>query len=321
MYRMATNENMVDYEYIGNLGLSLAIFAVENGQGIVGKVVMELPSDDIFTIFGIYRDDELHLDVDTMEIHAGDRICAPGTLEGLTRLNEIIGVVDIAREFVILGGSIVGRNLARLLSNDPKKRYVKIIDRSPETCRELSKILTGVVVINGDFTEPDVQTAENVFKVDCTISTSRLDDTNLLMCMSAQKFNARKIVSRYFKKEYEDIFTFTGLESIVGYYKIVSNEITKCTISDEMAIVRMRSHNELFFNHSVEHGSKLLDRYYGDIPLPEGIRIVAVVRDGEVIYPRLDTLFRDGDSAIVFTNLTREEDLARVFGRNIVAEL
>lgn len=321
MYRLAILENAVDYEYINHLRLSVAIFAVESEHRIVGSIVMNLPNNGNFSVFGIYRDDSLLLDVDTMEIHPGDRVCVIGDYEGISEFNQIVGVDDVAKEFVILGGSVVGKNLAKFLSTDPVKRYVKIIDKDPETCHELARTLSGIIVINADFTEPGVQSDENVFKSDCMFSTSRLDDTNLLMCMSAQKYNARKIVSRYFKKEYKDIFTYTGLESIIGYYKIVSSEITKCTISDEMAILRLKDYNELFFIHRIDTESKLLNKYYGDIAIPEGVRLVAIRRDDEIIYPRMDTPLLEGDSIIVFTNLTKESTLARVFGKNVVSEM
>ena len=92
-----------------------------------------------------------------------------------------------------------------------------------------------------------------------------------------------------------------------------------------MVILRMRSHNEVFFNHTVDKDSKLLNRYYGDLHIPEGIRIVAIIReDGNEtvkIYPRMDTRICEGDRIVVFTNLTKESDLARVFGKNVAVEL
>jgi trk system potassium uptake protein TrkA len=317
MYRLATLENAVDFEEIESLGLSIAIFAVEKWHEIVGKIVMDIDTSSGFAIFGVYRDDSLILEVDSLEVHPGDRVCVIGTAEGLEDFNRIVGVEEESREFTILGGSVVGMILAKLLSEDAVRRYVKILEKNHERCVELSKYLNGVSIVNADYTEPEVQTQENVFKSDCTISTSHQDDTNLLMCMSAQKFNARKIVSRYFKKEYQDIFTFTGLESIIGYHKIVSNEITKCTISDEMAIIRLKNHNELFFKHTVNKNSKLLDVYNGDIRMDPGIRIVAYRRDGMLKFPRLDVRFQEGDEIIVFTNVTRQSDLIKVFGKNL----
>jgi len=317
MYHLATLENAVDFEDIESLGLSIAIFAVEKWHDIVGKIVMDIDSSAGFAIFGVYRDDSLYLEVDSMEVHPGDRVCVIGTLDGLEEFNRIIGIEEESREFTILGGSVVGMILAKLLAGDSVRRYVKILEKNHERCVELSKNLEGVSIVNADYTEPEVQTQENVFKSDCTISTSHQDDTNLLMCMSAQKFNARKIVSRYFKKEYQDIFTFTGLESIIGYHKIVSNEITKCTVSDEMAIIRLKNHNELFFKHTVNSGSKLLNVRNGDIKMPPSIRIVALRRDGELCFPRQDVKFTEGDEVIVFTNVTKESELIKVFGKNL----
>lgn len=320
MYRLAVLENAIDYEFIGNLDLHLATFAVEKWHPIVGSIVMNIPHMDQCTVFGVYRDDILMMDVDTIEIHPGDRICALGTLKGLEALNETVGVEEVSREFTILGGSVVGQILARKLSEDPLKRYIKIIDKDGQRCVELSRNLNGVKVIQADYTEPEVQIQENVFKSDCTISTSRLDDTNLLMCMSAQKYNAHRIISRYFKKEYEDIFKFTGLESIIGYHKIVSNEITKYTVSDEMAIIRLHNQNELFFKHSVDQASKIKDCYLGDLRLPSRIRIVSVLRDGQFLFPQLDTRFVEGDTVIVFTDVAKQSELAKVFGNKVSSE-
>ena len=317
MYRLATLENAVDFEEVESLGLCIAIFAIEKWHEVVGQIVMDIDSSSGFAIFGVYRDDSLILEVDSLEIHPGDRVCVIGIPEGLEEFNRIVGVEEENREFTILGGSILGMILAKLLSEDSVRRYVKIIEKNHERCVELSKNLNGVSIVNADYTEPEVQMQENVFKSDCTISTSHQDDTNLLMCMSAQKFNARKIVSRYFKKEYQDIFTFTGLESIIGYHKIVSNEITKCTISDEMAIIRLKNHNELFFKHTVTPQSKLLNVRNGDIRMPPGIRIVALRRTGVLSFPRLDERFQEGDEIIVFTNVTKESELFKVFGKNL----
>ena len=318
MFKLSTLENAVSYEFIDKLGVCVAIYDVRPTHQIVGKVVMSLDPPEGCTVFAIYRDDELYLNVDTMEIHVGDKLCVFGRGEGVDMFNTVIGITDPAREFMILGGSIVGMNLARMLKEYQRNSTVHIIERRADVCMYLNKVMSGVDVVNSDFTDPDVQMAENIFRCDCTISTTHQDDTNLLMCMTAQKYNARKIITSYFKKEYEDIFRYTGLETIIGYYKIVSNEITKFTISDETALLRLKKDNELFFTHTVREGSKLDGSYLGDLMIPEGIRIVAVKRGDELLFPQIDTKFVQGDVVIVFTNLTNESDLARVFGKRVL---
>ena len=319
MYKLCVLENAVDYENMSQMGVAVAMFAVEPQHEVVGKVVMHLHIPPGCTVFAIYRDDAVHTEVETMEIHPGDKICVFGTEKAISDFNLLMGVEYPARNFAILGGSIVGRNLGRMLAAD--KLNVKIIDKDESKCRDMARTLTGVAIACADFIDPDVQNNENIFHTDALISTSHADDTNLLMCMNAMRHNSRKIITRYFTQEYEDIFQYTGIDTIIGYYRIITNEITKSTISDEMAMMTARNPNEFYFVHVVDKQSKLMDRYYGDLNIPDGVRIVAVKRGTDIIYPRLDSRFLDGDSVIVFTSYSHRKDLIRVFGKSSVPEV
>ena len=319
MFMLCVIENAIDYERIPALGASVAIFSVAPEHEILGKVTMHLQIPEDCTVFAIYRDDTLYTETDTMEIHVGDHIFVFGSDEAISSFNALMGVEFPARNFVILGGSIVGRHVARMLAAD--RRTVKIVDRDEALCKELVKSLTGVAIACADFTDPDVQVNESIFRADATIATSHGDDTNLLMSMTAQRNNARKVITRYFTKEYEDIFRYTGIETIIGYYRIVSNEITKCTISDETAIMKAREEDEVFFLHKVNERSPLRDRYLGDIHVPSGVRMVAVRRGEEMVYPRLYTKLVDGDEIVVFTSHVRRSDISKLFGKSASPEV
>lgn len=321
MYKMCVLENAVDYEYMvdDDLHIAVGIFTVKPQHEIVGKTVMHLPIPAGCTVFAIYRDDAVHTETEIMEIHTGDKVCVFGTDEALQGFNELMGVEYPAKNFVILGGSIVGRNLARLLAAD--RLNVKIIDRDEGLCRDMARTLSGVAIACADFIDPDIQNNENIFRADTIITTTHADDTNLLMCMTAQRHNARKFITRYFTKEYEDIFQYTGIDTIIGFYRIVSNEITKSTISDETALMTARDQGEFYFVHVVDDQSKLLDRYLGDLMVPEGVRIVAVKRGDSMVYPRLDNKFQRDDHVIVFTSFSHRSDLIRVFGKSSIPEV
>ena len=319
MYKLCVLENAVDFEYMANMGVAVAMFTVDVHHEIIGKVVMHLPIPPGCTVFAIYRDDVVHTETETMEIHQGDRICVFGTDKAISEFNQMMGVEYPARNFAILGGSIVGRNLARMLAAD--KLNVKIVDKDENKCRDMARTLSGVAIACADFIDPEVQNNENIFRTDALISTSHADDTNLLMCMNAMRHNSRKVITRYFTKEYEDIFQYTGIETIIGYYRIITNEITKSTISDETAIMTARDQDEFYFVHMVDQQSKLLDRYLGDMMVPEGVRIVAVKRGDGIVYPRLDTRFQKDDAVIVFTSFSKRTDLIRVFGKSSIPEV
>ncbi len=319
MYRLCILENAIDYESVQGLGVSVATFSVKMEHEIVGKVMMHLDIPDGCTVFAIYRDNILHTDTDTLELHAGDHICVFGTDTALEEFNRLMGVEYPAKKFVILGGTIVGRNVARMLAAD--KKIVKIVDKDEAVCRDMAKNLTGVAISCADFTDPEVQINENIFTCDALMTTSHADDTNLLMSMTAQRHNAQKVITRYFTKEYEDIFEYTGIETIMGYYRIVSNEITKCIISDETALMKPRRQDSMFFICDVDSSSPLKDVYLGDLNIPDGISFIALKRKESLIYPRLDTKISEGDSIIIFTSIYCIQDLSRIIGKSSVPEV
>ncbi len=59
-----------------------------------------------------------------------------------------------ARNFVVLSGSIVSKNLARLLAAD--RMSVKIINKDEALCREMTKSLSGMSIICVDFIDFNV---------------------------------------------------------------------------------------------------------------------------------------------------------------------
>ena len=321
MYKLCVLENVIEYDAIDEMNACIAVFKVEPDHQIRGRVVMQLPMPRDCTVFAIYRDGEMHTSPETMEIHGGDILCVFGSDQAMEEFNDLVGVDDVGREFCVLGGSVVGMNLAKMLSEDPKKRYIKIVERDPERCRNLSRELSGVAVINSDYTDPDVQFDENLFKSDATVSTSSRDETNLLVCMSAKRHNARKVIARYFMREYEDIFRYTDLLTIIGCDRIISNEVVKCILPEETTIARMQFTDGLIFTHAIDGSSKLDGRFVGDLNMPEGLRIVAIRRGDSILFPLLDTKLLEGDTAVVFSNGKRESEIAKVLGKRPLPEM
>ena len=141
---------------------------------------------------------------------------------------------------------------------------------------------------------------ENVGRADVLISVTNSDEKNLLACMASLKFGTGKIISRYLTKQYGEIFKYTGIETIFGYHLAIANEITKGLISDEDAILRMKHDEEYFFSVVTDSHSPLLGKSYGNLSLPEGVRLVTVIRNECTVFPRYETVFEEGDRVLVY---------------------
>ena len=316
MAELALLENAVDYESIESMGMGLAFFEVTNDhKDIVGKVVINLKTPEDCTVVSIYRGDEVILDSETTEIHAGDRLCVLGSPESIREFNEMMGVVREASEFIIIGGGVAGHQTAKMLES--RKRYVKLFEADPVKCAMLARELNNVIIVNGSGVDPHLLKSENVGRADVLIAITSVDETNLLACLMGMKLGTSKVISRYSMVEYEDIFDFTGIKTTVGTHRIVANEITKMLVSNEKSILKMKGEGELFFSVTIAPKSKLCDQHMGDVHFPEGARATCIIRGNTTIYPRMDTQLVSGDRLLMFTYKVNIGKLERLFGTPI----
>ncbi|MGE4576958.1 MAG: NAD-binding protein [Candidatus Methanomethylophilaceae archaeon] len=317
IFKLATLENVVDYETIKSLGLAIATFRVSGSQSIVGNIVLNLDIPAECNIVCIYRGDDVIIDVETAEIRPEDRISVIGSERGMEAFNAMIGVEEEALEFVILGAGVVGMNVAKALSKMDKKVYVKIIEEDTDLCRDAARTLTDAIVVNSDSLDPHILMTENVGRADVLISVTDADEKNLLACMASLKFGTRKVISRYLTREYKDIFRFTGIETIIGYHLIIANEITKGLISDEDSILKMKHEGEYFFSVKIDEKSPLFNHFFGDLDIPDGVRFTAVLRNGRILYPKYDTNFKENDKVLIYAYMSKMSAVKKLLGKNM----
>lgn len=318
---LAVLENAVTYDRVANMGIDLATFRIDANNDLIGKVVLDIDIPQDCNIIAIYRGDSVILDNETVEIHSGDRIRVLGSPESMIAFNKLIGIEKEAKEFVILGASVIGVEVAKRLSQSNRRRIIKIIESSESLSRTAARELDGISIINADFIDLAVLRSENVQRADVIITVSSMDERNLLACMAGLRFGNRKIISKYSNREYEEIFRYTGIESIVGYHRVIYNEVTKNLIFDESAIMAIDRDDEYFFSVTLDERSVLSGNRLGDINIPEGIRIAAVQRNGRMIYPQMNTMFRTGDKVLLFTHMVNPVKLSGLFGHYSPVEL
>ena len=310
---IAQIENAVDYDDLGKVDLVIVTFLVTKAHtNIIGKIVINLPVPDGCKIVTIHRGEEVIINNETTELHAGDGICVIGDHESIKKFNKMMGYEREAKEVAILGGGTIGSQAAKMLED---KMYVKIIETNYEKSRKLAREFSSALVINASAVDPHTLRAENVGRADVVVSATDSDEMNLLASLMAMEMGARKVVSRYTKKEYKDVFKFTGIQVAIGYHLEIANEITKTMISDDRSILKMKQNGEAFFSAHVEETTA--NKRIGDIRLPDGAKILCIIREGEKIYPRLDTKMALGDTLLMFAFRSNMSKLRKMFEINV----
>lgn len=317
MINVVLLENAVNYESLEFGKYVLTTFRIERGHDIVGRTVMNTKLPDDCTIVSIYRENSVITRVSTTEIHADDRIVLLGTKEATEEFNSLVGIKKEAREFVILGAGHQGLAIAKKIADSNKNTFVKILDDNVDRCREAAKQLRKAIVVKGNIVDPQFLRSENVERADALISVTDVDERNLLACMTAMRFGINKIVSRYSIEEYEDIFKYAGIESVVGYHKIIQNEVTKTLMTTpNYSVHLMEQPRDYFISFKIDSSSPLMNKRFGDVVVPKDINICAIIRDEKMIYPDLLTEFGNGDWVLLFAHEPDNIQLSRLLGKN-----
>ena len=316
---LAILENAIGYDYIDSLDMVMATFLVTKGNNVVGKTILEIQDiPEMLSIVSIYRGEDVYTEVETFELHVDDRICVLGTSDDIKKFNKILGIVRDANEFVILGATAIGVNTAIGLEK-AGKRNIRIIETDPKKCSDTLNKLDYSHIMNGNTTDPHLLSSENVGRADVLMVLDTTDEVNLLASLMGRNYGSKKIISEFSMPDYESIFKLAGIQSSIGFYRIIANDITKKLISDEEALVQMRYSNELFFSLTLNEKSPAIGKKFGDIKLPQGCRITHVIRDGECSVPRMDTEFRSNDKILLFSYMIKLDRIQKIFKATISA--
>lgn len=315
----AIMESLVSFMRTGVGDLCLATFRIDPGSAIVGKTVMALHMPEGCAVVYIVRRDETILQTATAEIGAGDRVVTLGTQAAVEEFNRIVGSGREAKEFAILGASQLARSVAKAIDAFPGKQYIRIADDDLDACREASREIKDAIVVNGSTIDPVFLRSESIDKSDVIVCLPGTDERNLLASMTSMRFGVRKIITNYSTDDYEAIFKFAGIESVFGYHRVIINEVSKILADfsgDEgEGVITMDDPRDHFFGFRVGRDSPICGEFLGDLVLPEGMSIPALVRGSRVVLTGMGTKFEDRDLALVCTHMIDDYRLATALGK------
>jgi len=313
--RIAMMENAVGCESIPSLGIELAMFRV---AGKNDKVIMvplrELMLPDDCKILIIHRGKQVIVPSGNDVMMKGDEVTVVGKEGAIEEFNRMLGIVREPRDVVIVGGGIVGEHLASMLE---KRLSVKLIEKDEDRCRILAKKLNRTVIINDNGSDPSVLRNENVSMADVLICATENEEENLLASLIGKHLGVSKVISRYSKREYEEIFNMTGIDAAVGYYHVVANEIIKETVHNYEVMLLLEKFSEEFFDLKVMPGCRIIGKKISEIDMPKMSSIALVVKDKKAIIPTSETIIDEGDKVFIYAMQSAIAKLEWMFKANI----
>ena len=205
------------------------------------------------------------------------------------------------RRIMIAGGGNIGRRLAINLEQDYQ---VKLIDYNRNTTRRLSEELEKTIVLHGDVSDEALLREENIDSVDVFCALTNDDEANIMSSLLAKRMGANKVMALINRTAYVDLVESGDIDLAISPQQATIGSLLAHIRQGDVAMVHSLRKGAAEALETVAHGdhgsSRVVDRKIEEIPLPEGVNIGAIVRNGQVIISHHDTIIRENDHVILF---------------------
>lgn len=225
---------------------------------------------------------------------------------------------DAKGNAIIVGGGRVAQNLAELLNEDTTVKNVTIIEKNREQALMAAERLPHTNVIYGDALDEQILQEAGINENDSLIAVSNNDETNIFASLIAKKMGAHRSIAIATSGIYDKISDSFNIDTIIR-----PSEITTSSILRYIRLGRIYAsyslHNgfaEILEAEILEMsplaGNSLRDKR-GNGDMIAG----AIIRDGAVIVPRGDTVFKVGDKVIFIASKNTVRRAEKLFSAGL----
>lgn len=298
-------------------GGKVSLVAVRAYQGgpMVGLPVKEIrahmPNIDT-RIVAIFRHDRAILPDGATRIEAGDEVFCLAAADNIREvMHELRRMDQPVKRVMIAGGGNIGLRLARALERDYS---VRVIEHNKLRGEFLAATMNKALVLNGDATDEKLLEQENIAEMDLFVAVTNDDENNIMSCLLAKRMGARRVVALINRRSYVDLLQSGQIDIAISPAQATIGKLLAHVRRGDVVAVHSLRRGAAEALEAVVHGDRdscrLTGRLVGEVELPAGATIGAVVRGGEVLMAHHDTRIETEDHVIVF--VTDKKTLPRV---------
>lgn len=210
---------------------------------------------------------------------------------------------------MIAGAGNVGRYMAKDLMRLGHK--VILIDQDGDLiARHRSRI--PVTWTQADATEPLTLRGAGLGTCDVMVAATGDDKVNLVASLLAkQEFGIRRVVARVNHPNNEWLFNESwGVDAAVSPPHLLTSLVEEAVIvGDLVTLLRLEHGKVLLVEVTLAESSPAVGKVLGELALPRGSAVTAIVRAGHVVVPRDETPLMVGDEILALTTSDTQKEL------------
>ena len=275
----------------------------QTGSWLVGRTPAALADRQITgRIAAVYRDGRPRTVDGQTVIEDGDEVFFIAGGDHVRKLLEALRPEQQeVRNVMIAGGGNIGLKVAESLQN---RFQVKLIERSAKRAQQVAERLSRVIVLHGDATHEELLIEENIERMDAFVALMNADEANLLAAGLAKRAGCKRVMALANRPAYASLAGQMGIDVPISPDQITISELLRHIRHGDVVKVHSLRFGRAEAIEGVAHTSAgrkaLVGRAVGEINLPHGTSISAIVRGGEVLAFNRDTTVGDDDHVILF---------------------
>jgi len=213
---------------------------------------------------------------------------------------------------LVAGGGKVGSNLARTLIRTGHE--VTLIEQRSVRFDNLEAELEHQVH-KGDATELYVLEQAGIRRPpDIVVAVTGDDEDNIIICQLArERYGVAKVIARVNDPRNQAYFDLLGISPTVSatgaIMALIEHEVPEHGL---IHLLELRKENLEIVEVTVGAKAACAGKRIKQVALPEGSRVISVVRDGKAEIPDEHTQLEPGDSVLAILEPGKEDELRRV---------
>jgi trk system potassium uptake protein len=200
---------------------------------------------------------------------------------------------------MILGGSLIGREFARLVQQDYK---VKLIELNREKSFELADQLIHTMVINGDGSDVELLEEEGIDDMDAFVAVTGDSETNIISCLVAKNHGVKRTIALVENMDYISLSQNIGIDTLINKKMITINNIFRHVRAGEVeALTSLHGVDSEVLEFRVHQDCRIANIPLKKMQFPRDAIIAGVIRGDDSFIADGQTTIQTDDRVVVFS--------------------
>jgi trk system potassium uptake protein TrkA len=215
---------------------------------------------------------------------------------------------------VIAGGEPVGLQLAKFLI--AQQHQVRLIENRSQVLAHIHQKLPTEVIIEGYVTDLDMLEKAGVKQANVLVACTPSDTDNLALCYLAHTlYEVPRTIGRINDPSHAWLFDQKYHVNVaLNEATILANLIEEeMSLGDMMTLLKLRRGNYSVIEAHIPDGAETVGVAIKNLVLPDQCILAAIIRRGEMVVPRGNTILEASDEVLAITDAEGAQQLAELF--------